>query len=389
MKNPIPDLAPLALAAALGLFAGGALAGWTGPVESPRMAPAVAAAVLSLERSGGKAARPGHASPEGASGRETVVAELHGRIPPIPNAGGAPPQGAATAITVDVEGVTFLLPRDWTAQYDAPGDKLFRSPDGRWTLLSFWWFPDEPLTGYDDITAVENVVVDHEPVTRIHVSMLDRHSIQNVTERARADRKRFIFTLEGEGVEQDELRAMHDALVADLHLQGGFDPSKRVDPSAHGQEPQDPAEQGDGLAAGGADAWVAYVNPRFGTRIDFPSDRFEALPPPDNGDGRTFRSVDGTVGFVVFGQYNYDDLDAPAMMARDRELGGYDRVTYERATRDWYVLSGYSGDAIFYRKVLIDDRAGVAHVFEITYPQEQRELLDPVVTRMAKAFGYE
>ncbi len=485
---------------------------------------------------------------------------------PAPSVADTAVQPPITGTAVDVRGVTYILPEGWTAQYDSPGDKIFASPDGRWTLLSFWWFPDEPLLGYDDIKKVENLVVDHEPVTRIHITTMNAQSIQNVTERARSNGDRFIFTLEGRGVDEAELQMMHDKLVANLHLQGGFDPSKRVDPMVEattsaptitpvvapklvvtapvpagvlvdfadgvqgwtgeyanltmrrdggpngtgvleiytpgdGQDgyliapdrllgdwsgndrlrvtiktengryfdafeeeaygdiylangpltaaiafptrvsadwtTKEVSFDGTGWVLGGgagsvaevianvtdfrirgeflignatawlssveligsaADApvaapkpggWSIYQNPRFGTRIDYPSGRFHALPAPENGDGQTFETADGRMRFLVFGQNQIDGLDARAMMARDRDWGSYDQVTYQTSGSGWYVMTGYVGNKIFYRKVVIDSSAGVVHVFEITYPKAARASLDAVVTRMSKSFGHQ
>ena len=136
-----------------------------------------------------------------------------------------------------------------------------------------------------------------------------------------------------------------------------------------------------------ASGWQTYANARFGTVIEYPADVFLPQPPPENGDGRTFVSPDGSATFFVFGQHNYDDLDAAAMMERDRGLGGYDRVTYQQTGKGWYVLSGYVGNDIFYRKALIDRESGLVHVFGITYPAAARERFDSIVTRMAKSFG--
>ena len=156
-------------------------------------------------------------------------------------------------------------------------------------------------------------------------------------------------------------------------------------PGAAAVAPAPPAEP---LATDGADGWVSYLNPRFHTRIDYPADLFRALPPPDNGDGLSFATADSSARFLVFGQLNIDDLDARSMMARDRDWGNYGKVTYQTAGNGWYVLSGYIGSDIFYRKAVIDGVEGVVHVFEITYPQAERARFDPLVTRMAKSFGH-
>lgn len=155
-----------------------------------------------------KAALDGIALAEGAVLTDCAAPAAASAAPdPLPapemaaGGGGTPgtAPGAALPVQVQVGGVTYHLPQGWTAGYDTPDDKMWTSPDGRFTVLSFWWFPDEPLTGYDDQISVENVMIDHEPVTRIISSGTGLSSIKNVTERPRADGKRFIFPLEANG----------------------------------------------------------------------------------------------------------------------------------------------------------------------------------------------
>lgn len=61
-----------------------------------------------------------------------------------------------------------------------------------------------------------------------------------------------------------------------------------------------------------------------------------------------------------------------------------ERVTYRRRGQSWWVLSGYRGDEIVYR------RAGYAcghhrvHVIELIYPRDQKRQYDPVVTSISR-----
>jgi hypothetical protein len=124
------------------------------------------------------------------------------------------------------------------------------------------------------------------------------------------------------------------------------------------------------LAAGAVEAqdfdWRPYVNERFGYSIDIPAGFLYPLPPPENGDGLAFESADGQVSVAVFGSNNalawsFDDY-LQAALARE-DLG---RVTYQRKTEGWYVLSGYrpaptsnwTGEVIFYERVAIDRSGG-------------------------------
>ncbi|MEZ5714890.1 MAG: hypothetical protein R3D85_06820 [Paracoccaceae bacterium] len=130
-----------------------------------------------------------------------------------------------------------------------------------------------------------------------------------------------------------------------------------------------------------------YVNDRYGTHISYPSDYFTAQEPPGNGDGRSFLSDGGAAQFYVFSQFNALGLPLDDQLEQDWQLGGYDKVTYQRKGAGWYVLSGYKAGDIFYRKVIYNGPDGLLRVFEITYPKAQKDAFDPVVAHMADSFG--
>ncbi|SHJ22160.1 Uncharacterized membrane protein [Shimia gijangensis] len=163
---------------------------------------------------------------------------------------------------IDVEGVTFVLPEGWETTYDTPADKMFQSPDGRTTILAFWWFPDEPLTGYDDDVTVKNVMIDHESVTQIMSKIGDLKSVLNVSERARSDEKRFIFTVESNELSLDELNALNETLIKNLRLQPALDPNWQAPQPTSTSSPL-PAPEED-TASPGASARNGHADVRFG-----------------------------------------------------------------------------------------------------------------------------
>jgi len=138
----------------------------------------------------------------------------------------------------------------------------------------------------------------------------------------------------------------------------------------------------DSARAQSGDGWTVYENARFGTAVEYPARLFALVQRSANGDGATFASDDGRLRFLVFGQHNYDGLGIRALAVRDAADDRFDDVTYRKTGRDWYVLSGYAGDDIFYRKAVLG-RDGVVHVLEITYPPSEKGRMDPVVARMA------
>lgn len=132
--------------------------------------------------------------------------------------------------------------------------------------------------------------------------------------------------------------------------------------------------------------YVRYRNARYGTVISYPADLFSPLPPPGNGDGRTFETADAAARFYVFAQFNALGQSQKEMLEEDKAADWRDKVTYERSGAGWYVISGYSGDDIFYRKVVIEP-SDLVRVFEVTYPSAMRAQMDAAVTRMSRSFG--
>lgn len=131
---------------------------------------------------------------------------------------------------------------------------------------------------------------------------------------------------------------------------------------------------------------ITYTNARFGTSVTFPAELFDAtLPPPQNGDGRTFLSEDGA-SLAVFGQNNAlmvtpETLADEASQPHGR--AGFE-VTYRRTGRDWVVLSGFEAGDVFYQRWEFgaDD---VIHSFLLKYPAELKPVYDRFVGPIANS----
>jgi len=134
-----------------------------------------------------------------------------------------------------------------------------------------------------------------------------------------------------------------------------------------------------------AEDWRTYVSDRFGTAIDYPSDLFKMLPPAANDDGRRFIASGGEASFVVLASHNAFQRTLSELQDDDLASGDYGSVTYRRMGDDWYALSGYRGDSIFYRKVILAGE--IIHAFEATYPRIQRGAFEPVIARMAESLS--
>jgi len=134
-----------------------------------------------------------------------------------------------------------------------------------------------------------------------------------------------------------------------------------------------------------AESWLAYVNPRFGSVIEYP-DRFRALRPPDNGDGQAFEAADGA-RLTISGSHNIND-DTPASyekFLRESGDGAYADVTYRASGPDWLVLSGRRGGDTYYERILFDQAGETIHHLSITYPPAFRNAYGPIIPRLSRS----
>jgi serine/threonine-protein kinase len=100
-----------------------------------------------------------------------------------------------------------------------------------------------------------------------------------------------------------------------------------------------------------AEQWRPYINGRFGAAADVPAD-WVGGEQPDNGDGLQFLSPNGEATLTVWGSFNL--FDFARMMAPSKGQV----VTYSVRGSNWFVVSGLSGDRIFYRKQILGCRGG-------------------------------
>ncbi len=134
-----------------------------------------------------------------------------------------------------------------------------------------------------------------------------------------------------------------------------------------------------------APKWRTYQNDRYGTTIDYP-DLFKAEPPPDNDDGRRFKSADGAE-FAVFASYDALDLDLAGYQKSILEnLDPGKAVTYQAHGDNWFVISGTKGDGIFYERYMLSHGKEMSEGFVMSYPAALKQIYDPIVARMAKSF---
>ena len=144
------------------------------------------------------------------------------------------------------------------------------------------------------------------------------------------------------------------------------------------------------VSAASASDWTRYSNGRFGASAEVPAIGFVAEPPPENGDGRGWKSADGKGEISIYGSFaasadNFEDYHRQAL---DYARADGVAVSYQAGKRNqWFVYSGTIGDDIVYMKAIRAEPCPhlvVNHIF-FRYPADQRDRYAPIVTHGAKS----
>ena len=151
-----------------------------------------------------------------------------------------------------------------------------------------------------------------------------------------------------------------------------------------------------GLSIGlDADASIAqekystYSNRRFSYAISFPTDLLIPQGEADNGDWQKFLSRDGRAEMIVYGSQNALDQSLRDLYNSQLQGGGVNdqskkTVTYKVLRANWFVISGYEGDRVFYQKTILG--RGVFKTFRIEYDKALADVFDKVTKSVAASF---
>lgn len=135
-------------------------------------------------------------------------------------------------------------------------------------------------------------------------------------------------------------------------------------------------------ASAHAASWRTYVNERFGSTADVPSD-WQAGEAPANGDGLRFLSPDGQAWMIVSGSFQIGSV-AEAVSILEAPNDG-EQITYRHRETRLVVVSGLKRDRIFYRKSILSCRDTVWNNLAIEYPAARKQVFDAIVVQVAKS----
>ena len=102
-------------------------------------------------------------------------------------------------------------------------EALYIGPAGE-SLMVFWWFPDEPLLGYDDEISHQTRSFPAGPALVVRSRSADRSVVKVVFERENADQERLLFLIESETATPEALEAALEPFLQRLRFAGDAEP---------------------------------------------------------------------------------------------------------------------------------------------------------------------
>jgi hypothetical protein len=136
------------------------------------------------------------------------------------------------------------------------------------------------------------------------------------------------------------------------------------------------------------DKYSIYSNARFSYSISYPEGLLIPQGEADNGDGQKFLSRDGRAELIVYGSHNALNQNLRDLYNEQLREGDDARskktVTYKILRNNWFVVSGYEGDRVFYRKTIF--KGGMFKTFNIEYDKSRADVFDKVTKRVAASF---
>jgi hypothetical protein len=135
---------------------------------------------------------------------------------------------------------------------------------------------------------------------------------------------------------------------------------------------------------------LAYDNPRWGVVMVYPAGF--ALDPgsvTENGDSARFWTADRQATAVVTAFRNRAGQSL-AELRQEAELDILENsrgsITYRRTAPGWFVLSGYVGERIYYRRTFLTRGGGVIATLWVEFPRGMRPCFEEAVTTMSLSF---
>lgn len=128
-----------------------------------------------------------------------------------------------------------------------------------------------------------------------------------------------------------------------------------------------------------------YYNNRFEYVVRYPEDLLNQQPPPQNNDGRSFVSPQGSINMTVSGSHNVPQRSLNEVY--QNQLQAYQeagRVTYKTQQDNWFVISGYKDGNVFYTKTFLYNNDVLE--LRLNYDRSLQPEFDAIVSQISNSF---
>jgi len=130
--------------------------------------------------------------------------------------------------------------------------------------------------------------------------------------------------------------------------------------------------------------WRRYSLPQTMTSVDVPTGLFPVDGgPPESGQGRMFRTADGSADLSVYALP--DRGESPAEFLRTHFQLPTQAIVYRRVTNNMVTVSGFRGDKIWYARC--NFMARHLRCVALNYPARDKLRWDAVVTRISHSLS--
>jgi hypothetical protein len=135
-----------------------------------------------------------------------------------------------------------------------------------------------------------------------------------------------------------------------------------------------------------ADQYTTYANSDFNYSIEYPANILSSIPGSENINGKRFTSQDGQSELTVSAIFNRPGETAEE--SYQTALADYSRqgkvVTYKVLRQNWYVISGFDGNRVFYERTIFN--SGLIKQFKFEWPDSQRATYEQITNHISKTF---
>lgn len=134
-----------------------------------------------------------------------------------------------------------------------------------------------------------------------------------------------------------------------------------------------------------AQAWTAYVNPRFGFSIYYPVDQFQPPEALAEDAGATFSGKDGAT-LRVEGAFDEHRRGAKHYLGEALGAETNKKPVSQSVEEFSYSFTADRGDTLHYQRAVFSCREQIINKLSLTYPKAQKDRYDAILPKLIQRF---